>query len=272
VLVRPPDLVVDESDTVWPGLHRFAEQDNRDAGYGVVWWDPRALTLGIKQSFGIRQEELLKEPDDPEVLKNDLKTYESWRTSWDDVKKKAGVAGVVFRTATAESRRGDFEGSPPEVELVELPRDGERPAGARFGALVHATLATVPLDANSDQIRQVASLHARVLGADDRETEAASAAVQRTLSHPLLQRAREAWRRGQCRRETPITLTQTDGSLIEGVLDLAFLQGEEWTIVDFKTDRELDQQLPHYQRQVGLYASAVSRATGKSASAILISV
>lgn len=105
-----------------------------------------------------------------------------------------------------------------------------------------------------------------------REPEAASAAVQRALSHPLLQRAREAYRRGQCRRETPVTLTQTDGSLIEGVLDLAVLQGEQWTIVDFKTDRELDQQLSHYRIQVGLYASAVSRATGQSASAILISV
>ena len=263
---------VDETDTVWPGLHRFTAQDKRTTGYGVVWWDPRALTLGVKQSFGIRQEELLKEPDDPEVLKKDLKAYESWQINWDGLKKKAGVPSVVFRTATAESRRVDFEGSPAEVELVELPRDAERPAGARFGALVHATLATVPLDASGDQIRQVASLHARVLGADDRETEEASAAVQRALSHPLLQRAREAWRRGQCRRETPITLTHTDGSLIEGVLDLAFLQGEEWTIVDFKTDRELDQQLSHYQRQIGLYASAVSRATGKSTSAILISV
>ena len=272
VLVRPPDLVVDETDTVWPGLHRFAEKNKRDAEYGVVWWDPRALTLGVPQSFGIRQEELLKEPDDPEVLKNDLKSYEGWRTSWDAVKKKAGIASVVFRTATAESRRDDFEGSPPEVELVELPRQGDRPRGARFGALVHATLATVPLDANGNQIRQVAFLHTRVLGANDRETEAASAAVQRALSHPLLQRAREAWRRGQCRRETPITLTQPDGSLIEGVLDLAFLESEMWTIMDFKTDRELDHQLSHYQRQIGLYAFAVSRATGMSASAILISV
>lgn len=40
--------------------------------YGVTWWDPRALTLGVPQSFGIRQEELLKESKDPEILKKDL--------------------------------------------------------------------------------------------------------------------------------------------------------------------------------------------------------
>jgi ATP-dependent exoDNAse (exonuclease V) beta subunit len=272
VLVRPPDLVVDEKDTVWPGLHRFAEQDKKDGGYGVVWWDPRALTLGVKQSFGIRQEELLTEPDDPEVLKNDLKAYESWRTSWDMVKKKAGAASVVFRTATAESRRDDFKSSLPKVELVELPRDSERPAGARFGALVHATLATVPLDASGAQIRQVASLHARVLGADDRETEAASAAAQRALSHPLLQRAKEAWRRGQCRRETPITLAKPGGTLVEGVVDLAFVEDSAWTVVDFKTDRELEKELEHYKRQVGLYATAISGATGQKSSAVLIRI
>ena len=40
-----------------------------------------------------------------------------------------------------------------DVEVIELPRDPERPAGARFGALVHATLAAVPLDANPDQVQ-----------------------------------------------------------------------------------------------------------------------
>ena len=45
----------------------------------MAWWDPRALTLNVPQSFGIRQEELLKESDDPEVLKKDLETYKSWR-------------------------------------------------------------------------------------------------------------------------------------------------------------------------------------------------
>ncbi|MGB9206026.1 MAG: UvrD-helicase domain-containing protein, partial [Terriglobales bacterium] len=60
VLVRPPDLTVDEQDTVWPGLHQFEEPETQDKGYGVAWWDPRALTLNVPQSFGIRQEELLK--------------------------------------------------------------------------------------------------------------------------------------------------------------------------------------------------------------------
>jgi ATP-dependent exoDNAse (exonuclease V) beta subunit len=158
------------------------------------------------------------------------------------------------------------------VQLIELARDPERPAGPRFGALVHATLAAVPLDANTDQVQQIAALYARVLGADEKETAAAAATVDSALTHPLMQRARRAVALGQCRRETPVTLTLDDGMLVEGVLDLAFLEKDTWTVVDFKTDREIERELEHYKRQVGLYALSIERATGKSASAILISV
>src|SRR5437660_1422247 len=273
VLVRPPDLTVDEKDTVWPGLHRFQKSGTRDKGYGVVWWDPRALTLNVPQSFGIRQEELLKESDDPQVLKKDLENYRNWQTLWDSVRQRAAEPEVIFRTATAQARNeSDIAVPYPDVQVVELPRDFERPAGARFGALVHATLAAVPLDASADQVQQIAALYARVLGADERETSAAAAAIQSALAHPLMVRARDALAQGQCRRETPITLTLGDGTLVEGVLDLAFLEKDAWTVVDFKTDREFEKDLEHYKRQVGLYALAIGRATGQPSGGTLMRV
>jgi ATP-dependent exoDNAse (exonuclease V) beta subunit len=85
-------------------------------------------------------------------------------------------------------------------------------------------------------------------------------------------RARQALAQGRCRRETPITLTLADGTLVEGVLDLAFREEDAWTVVDFKTDRELEKERQHYKRQIGLYAAAISLATGKSASAFLLFV
>jgi ATP-dependent helicase/nuclease subunit A len=273
VLVRPPDLTVDEKDTVWPGLHLFQDPKDKDKSYGVTWWDPRALTLNVPRSFGIRQEQLLKEPNDPEVLKKDLESYGNWQTRWSNVRQRAAQPGVTFRTATAQTRIEPGLDEPDrDVQVIELTRDAERPAGARFGALVHATLAAVPLDANTDEVQQIAALYARVLGADERETAATAAAVDSTLTHPLILRAREAVVLGQCRRETPITLTLSDGTLVEGVLDLAFLEKDTWIVVDFKTDRELEGKLQHYERQVRLYAAAISRSTGKSTSAILISV
>jgi ATP-dependent helicase/nuclease subunit A len=57
---------------------------------------------------------------------------------------------------------------------------------------------------------------------------------------------------------------------VEGILDLAFEDGDGWTIIDFKTDRELGAAENQYRRQVVLYAAALERATGKRAKAVLI--
>ncbi len=146
------------------------------------------------------------------------------------------------------------------------------PGGTRYGALVHAVLATVRLDADRRGIEAVATLHGRILGASRDEVAAASTAVVAALTHPLLERARSASARGRCRRETPITLTAADGTLLEGVVDLAFEDDAGWTVVDFKTDRELDGRVQRYRRQVALYAEAVARATGRAAIAVLLSV
>ena len=109
-------------------------------------------------------------------------------------------------------------------------------------------------------------------GADERETAAAVAAVKSALTHPLMARAREALAQQRCRRETPITLTLDDGSLVEGIVDLAFLEKDAWTVVDFKTDRELEKELEHYRRQVGFYALSIERATGQPCGGILMRV
>jgi ATP-dependent helicase/nuclease subunit A len=64
-----------------------------------------------------------------------------------------------------------------------------------------------------------------------------------------------------------------DGVLIEGVVDLAFLDNGRWHIVDFKTDRDIaPRAIERYTLQVGLYAGAISRATNTPASAYLLRI
>jgi ATP-dependent exoDNAse (exonuclease V) beta subunit len=41
-------------------------------------------------------------------------------------------------------------------------------------------------------------------------------------------------------------------------------------VVDFKTDRELDEALERYQKQVSIYATAVGRTAGLSTRAYLM--
>jgi ATP-dependent helicase/nuclease subunit A len=87
----------------------------------------------------------------------------------------------------------------------------------------------------------------------------------------LLQRARSAYDRGACRRETPVTLLTPDGVLVEGVVDLAFEENGAWTVVDYKTDRELEGDgLERYRRQVALYAHAIAGATGRPTSGVIL--
>ncbi len=78
--------------------------------------------------------------------------------------------------------------------------------------------------------------------------------------------------RGQCKREVPVTLRLPSGGIIEGVVDLAFLENDVWAVVDFKTDRELENGLEHYKRQAQLYCAAVAAATGQQSHGILMHV
>ena len=71
----------------------------------------------------------------------------------------------------------------------------------------------------------------------------------------------------------PLTYLAADGTLIEGVADLAFEEAGRWTVVDVKTDIEIGRVgLDRYKRQVALYAAAIARATSKPATAALLRV
>ena len=142
-----------------------------------------------------------------------------------------------------------------------------RPRGARFGTLVHAILAYVPLDGTAEVDALALALGRSVL-ATDAEVAAAANAVRAALAHPLLERAARA---ADCRREVPIVCRIADGTVAEGVIDLAFRDSGGWVIVDFKTDLEPGGR-PEYAEQVRLYVEAVAAATGSKARGVLLGV
>jgi ATP-dependent exoDNAse (exonuclease V) beta subunit len=69
-----------------------------------------------------------------------------------------------------------------------------------------------------------------------------------------------------------VTHAVGDGSLVDGVVDLAFRADGVWTVVDFKTDRELADEIEVYRRQVGLYADVITAATGEKVRCVLMQV
>ena len=68
-------------------------------------------------------------------------------------------------------------------------------------------------------------------------------------------------------------LRLADGTFAEGFIDLSFREEDgTWTVVDFKTDRELETHRARYEEQVRLYMAAVASATGAEAKGFLLVV
>jgi ATP-dependent exoDNAse (exonuclease V) beta subunit len=227
----------------------------------VVWWDPSKLTLDVDADVGIRQKEILAEDGG-----KSLAAYREWEKS--RIATLAASAVPQFDVFLA-SQAADSPPSPVKVATVLASAAENRPRGKRFGTLVHAAMRDVDLDAKPGFIAKVVEMNARSLGAPPEEIEAARAAVQAALAHPLLARARASQR---LHREYPVTLNLGDGRLIEGIIDLAFIENDEWVIVDFKTDADLEEPRASYERQLQWYAYALTRLTGKPAHAFLLGV
>ena len=114
------------------------------------------------------------------------------------------------------------------------------------------------------------------MGATEREMNAATISVAAALKHPIMVSASIQAGNGRLRRETPVLLRRTDGTLIEGVVDLAFREEtpefDGWTVVDFKTDREFESSRSQYAAQVSLYVEAIEKATTLPARGVLLVV
>jgi len=153
------------------------------------------------------------------------------------------------------------------VEHTLLDRSS-RPRGPRFGTLVHALLAHAPFDADRAALNALSRSLARLLGATVAETTFAVDAAAAALEHPLLRAAASS---SDARREVVISEQRSDGSIAEGVIDLAYRTASEWIVVDFKTDAEVATH-GAYAEQLRLYVTALQHATGEPARGVLLQV
>jgi ATP-dependent exoDNAse (exonuclease V) beta subunit len=267
---RPESCPFGPGRSVQPGLHR-------GSGAPVVWWDPMKLVLDVQEQVGLRQERILAADNGEIVATEGIEAHARWQTRREQTLKAGSTPMMRVAVVTALAAAGRTPARQPEIRVEEVALDRTtRPGGRRFGLLVHATLAAVELAADAEDVRIVTRAQGRLFGSSDEEVKAAAAAVSATLAHPLLQRAADAAQSGELRRETPVLVRIEDGSLAEGVIDLGFREvgvgGPQWTIIDFKTDRELGDSQSRYRTQVGLYAEAVAKATGEGAHGVILVV
>ena len=282
-VMNRPDGDPARPHTVAPGAFEFCGDQSRSArreartsnDYSVVWWDPHVLHLGAVSTFGLRRDDLIVKDGDLFAVEERMSDYEQWRRDRAETIARAEQPTLRVQTATAwaaaaaELGLDDEIAAASAIEIVEIAGGANRPRGPRFGTLVHALLATVALDASPEDIVSTAETQGRMLLSTADEIRAATAVARAVLGHDLMARARQA---AVLTRETPVTWLQKDGTMIEGVLDLAFEESGVTTVVDFKTDHELAAGESRYRAQVQQYVAAVERASGKPARGILFKV
>ncbi len=269
VLERPtsdPRITADVS--VAPGRHRALA-----GGHDVVWWDPGVLDLERQEAVGLRQQRILEADQSGAAADTGVAAYQAWRDQRAanlerGARPRHGVHPVTMLTGEPARPRD-------RVELLEVPREcSARPAGRRFGNLVHVLLAVIDPSASPADVLAAARTQGRLLGALDEEIDAAGQTVTAALGHEVFRRAARCADAGALHRETPLVLRLDDDTLAEGVVDLAFREstgaGGKWTVVDFKTDRELSDRRARYEAQVELYVRAIETATGEPAHGILL--
>jgi ATP-dependent helicase/nuclease subunit A len=257
VLERPDNVDRDAFGSVRPGLHRPAAGKHR-----VVFWDPSVLDLGREDEAGLRHERILAKG--PAAAESEAH-HARWKEARAASIAAASAPSMVVRTVTETK---DDAGKPDVAIEATARASGARPHGKRFGILVHAVLAAVDLDAGPDAIADTTRIQARIVGASEDEIAAARDAVAAALAHPLLVRARGSKR---ALREVAVMLRE-NGTILEGVVDLAFEEPSGFTVVDFKTDLELGDRKDAYARQVDAYARAIARASGLSAKGVLLRI
>jgi ATP-dependent exoDNAse (exonuclease V) beta subunit len=252
VVERPLEYAHEDEFSVRPGRIR-----PQHGTHEVVWWDPSKLKLNIEGGLGFHQKEILAADGGAS-----LAAYRAWQAAGAHaIEAGSRPQYEVFIASLA----ADAPPNPIPVEFETVVKAARKASGRRFGTLVHNVMRDVPLDADRAAIQKLVDWNTRLLGSTPEERNAAIEAVSGALAHPLLTRARAAQR---CHREYPIVLQLDGGRMLEGILDLAFLENDRWIIVDFKTDARGVQ----YERQLQWYGFALAELTQMPARAYLLEI
>ena len=190
---------------------------------------------------------------------------------------------------TASGLLRELEGPGEIPPLVDRPQflseDARRMTGAERGTAYHRAMQLVDLDAltglsgralESALRAQLDAMAERRLLLDAQREAVQPARLARFLQSDAGLRLRGAQ---LVRREWPFNvmlraseaLTGEEAGrfggeelLVQGTIDCCFVEGGQWVLLDYKTDRtdDMDALRAHYQKQLHVYALALERITG----------
>jgi ATP-dependent helicase/nuclease subunit A len=160
VLDRGPEGHAPPGGSVRPGLHRLG-----GGAPDIVWWDPAVLPPEPEEHAPLRNQRVL-EADTQGAAAASEANYALWKDRRHTLITQASRPALKVQTITSlarsenervgESRPAREDGPPVLVETIES-ASAQRPGGKRFGALVHAVLASIELTSGNDIEQSVSS-------------------------------------------------------------------------------------------------------------------
>ena len=201
------------------------------------------------------------------------------KTSVSSLAKKSAINSTLPLTDEDESidEKRQEEAMITPLRLSELPSrpsfmEEKRMTGAERGTLTHRVLSLMPLDRLSEA--EPSRLHDIVLQEVHAMVERGLMSSDELLAIPL--GSVEAFYRSdigrrilqspEVRREWSFNLRMDDGvTLLQGVMDCAFMEDGHWILLDYKTDRIDDESafVGRYTSQLNWYARALESITGR---------
>ncbi len=180
---------------------------------------------------------------------------------------------------TAERKRYPLLHRQPKL-LSSLPEKPEflqsRPEDASLqrGVCTHLLLSTVSIEGLSQSLTEgnvidFLEAHRENLRLSGRFSiqEASVADVTMAARFLTSEEGRKMLCSKEIRREWPFNLkiAHPMDTIVQGVIDLCYLEEEEWVLIDFKTDYVKDPQelWQRYRLQLSFYRSALEKATGR---------
>ena len=270
---------------------------------GILTDDPRALSddpdrpampwkVVIWDRIPLLQAQA--EPEQPEIRTRIAAWMQSGQSeqwqAWEDMDHRAvsmplktSVSSIAKRDAihsalpltdedeSAEDKRQEDALIAP-LRLSELPSrpafmEEKRTTGAERGTLTHRVLSLIPIErlregTIHEAIRQeVHAMVERGIISSEELMLLSMSSIGRFYQSELGQRI---LRSPEVRREWSFNLRMDDGvTLLQGVIDCAFREGDAWIVLDYKTDRIEDEEafVTRYAAQINWYARALERIT-----------
>ncbi len=248
VLNRPPEY--EEEVSVKPGLHR-----PKAGAHGVVWFDPLVAKRGAVSTEGVENEQVLN--GTAQQAADGLRVYEEWRGRRAARIAEGSVPRIRTTVAQGVSRAVEAEGI--VVETVTLPATSGRPAGRKFGRVVHEILQRAE---SGEEVEGLAVVWGRRHGASEQEIAAAGEAARAALAAIVVPEGAKRY------REMPVMVRLEDGTIVDGRVDCAWSDGMQWVVIDYKTDRREKRNVV----QVQLYGLALQRATGLPVRGVVLEI